>query len=124
MEPSVTLFSAAYNPKEWKESKDVSCPAVAAYDFTAASEKELSFNAGQTMTLAPIELQPHGARGWLLATVDGNRVGYIPYNYIRVLSATKGAAAHNVQGVTVPVQSARVDTNQGKVEPLFYNFFS
>ncbi|XP_021914050.1 peroxisomal membrane protein PEX13 isoform X2 [Zootermopsis nevadensis] len=64
-----------YNTREWKESKDVSCPAVALYDFTAASEKELGFNAGQTMTLAPKELQPQGARGWLLATLDGTRVG-------------------------------------------------
>lgn len=120
MEPSVILFSIAYNPKEWKESKDVSFPAVALYDFTAASEKELSFNAGQTMKLAPKELQLHGAKGWLLATLDGSRVGYIPYNYIRVLSATKEAAAHIVQGVTVPMQSARVDTSQGTVEPVFH----
>jgi hypothetical protein len=86
----------------------VSCPAVALYDFSAASEKELSFNAGQTMALAPRELQPQGARGWLLATVDGNRVGFIPYNYIRVLPAT-----------TEPVaQSA----SQGRVEPISHFF--
>jgi hypothetical protein len=75
------------------------------------------------MMLAPKELQPHGARGWLLATVDGNRVGYIPYNYIRVLSDTRQAGAHSGQGIPVPVQNAGVDSHQGRVEPLFVSLF-
>lgn len=101
-----------YNPREWKESKDVSYPAVAIYDFMAASEKELSFNAGQTMMLAPKELQPKDVRGWLLATVDGSRVGYVPYNYIRVLPATGQVAGHSTRSIPVPVENARVDSYQ------------
>lgn len=104
-----------YNPKEWKKSKDISCPAVALYDFIAASDKELSFNAGQTMMLAPKELQPYDARGWLLATLDGSRVGYIPYNYIRVASATGQAASHSAQSIPVSVQSVGVNSHQAPV---------
>jgi peroxin-13 len=105
----------AYNPKDWKESKDVSYPAVAMYDFVAASEKELSFTARQTMMLAPKELQPKDVRGWLLATVDGNRVGYVPYNYVRVLPATGQSARQNTLSIPVPVENARVDSYQGRV---------
>jgi hypothetical protein len=111
----VILMLTAYNPKEWKESKDVIYPAVAIYDFVAASEKELSFNAGQTMVLAPKELQPKDVRGWLLATVDGSRVGYVPYNYIRVLPATGQVAGHSTQSIPVPVANARVDSYQGRM---------
>jgi peroxin-13 len=111
----------AYNPKEWKDSKDVSYPAVALYDFMAASEKELTFTAGQTMMLAPKELQPKDVRGWLLATTDGSRVGYVPYNYIRVLPATRQVAGHSTQSIQVPAENARVDSYQGRVE--FYFIF-
>jgi DUF971 family protein len=68
------------------------------------------------MMLAPKELQPRDARGWLLATLDGSRVGYIPYNYIRVLSATGQAAAHSAHGIPVPVQSVGVNSLQGRVD--------
>jgi len=108
------LLSTAYNPKEWKQSKDISCRAIALYDFIAVSDKELSFNAGQTMMLAPKELQPHDARGWLLATLDGSRVGYIPYNYIRFLSAAGQAASLSAQSIPVPVQNLRVNSHQGR----------
>lgn len=111
----IVIMLTAYNPKEWKESKDVSYPALAMYDFVAASEKELSFNAGQTMMLAPKELQPKDVRGWLLATVDGNRVGYVPYNYIRVLPATRQVAGQSTRSIPVPVANSRVDSYQGRV---------
>jgi len=109
------LLSTAYNPKEWKQSKDISCQAIALYDFVAVLDKELSFNAGQTMMLAPKELQPHDARGWLLATLDGSRVGYIPYNYIRVLSTTGQAASLIAQNIPVSVQNLGVNSHQGRV---------
>ena len=112
---SEILLSTAYNPKEWKQSKDISCPAVALYDFVAASDKELSFNAGQTMMLAPKELQSHDTRGWLLATLDGSRVGYIPYNYIRVLSTARQPASVSAQSIPVSVQSVGVNSHQGRV---------
>jgi len=104
-----------YNPKEWKQSKDISCTAVALYDFVAVSDKEISFNAGQTMMLAPKELQPTDARGWLLATLDGSRVGFIPYNYIRILSTAGQAASLNAQSIPVSVQSLGVNSHQAPV---------
>jgi len=109
------LLSTAYNPKEWKQSKDISCQAVALYDFVAASDKEISFNMGQTMMVAPKELQPRDARGWLLATLDGNRVGYIPYNYIKFLSTTGQASSPSAQNIPVSVQSLGVNSHQGRV---------
>lgn len=109
------LLSTAYNPKEWKQSKDIICPAVALYDFVAVSDKELSFNAGQAMMLAPKKLQPLDTRGWLLATLDGSRVGYIPYNYIRVLSTTGQPASVSAQSIPVSVQSVGVNSHQGRV---------
>lgn len=104
-----------YNPKEWKQSKDISCRAVALYDFVAVSDKELSFNAGQKMMLAPKELQPHDAKGWLLATLDGSRVGCIPYNYIRVLSPAGQPASVSAQSIPVSVQSVGVNSHQAPV---------
>jgi len=109
------LLSTAYNPKEWKQSKDISCQAVALYDFVAVSDKELSFNVGQTVMLAPKELQPQDARGWLLATLDGSRVGYIPCNYIRVLSTTGQAPSLSAQNIPISVQSLGVNSHQGRV---------
>jgi len=67
------------------------------------------------MMLAPKELQPHDARGWLLATLDGNRVGCIPYNYIRVLSTAGQAASVSAPSVRVSVQSLGVNSHQGRV---------
>ncbi|XP_069676487.1 peroxisomal membrane protein PEX13 [Periplaneta americana] len=92
-----------YNPKEWKLSKDVSCSAVTLYDFAAASDKEISFNAGQSLMLAPQELQPRNVKGWLLATDDGNRVGYVPYNYIKIFTTRTGSASK---------QASRIHTHQ------------
>jgi hypothetical protein len=71
------------------------------------------------MMLAPKELQPTDARGWLLATLDGSRVGFIPYNYIRILSTAGQAASLNVQSIPVSVQSLGVNSHQGRVGPSY-----
>ena len=68
------------------------------------------------MMLAPKELQPRDARGWLLATLDGSRVGYIPYNYIRVLSTAGHAASLSAQSIPVSVQNLGVNSHQGRVD--------
>ena len=36
-----------------------------------------------------VELQPH-VRGWLLASIDGQKTGMVPANYIRVLGKRRG----------------------------------
>ena len=67
-----------------------------------------------------LELQPR-IRGWLLASVDGNKEGFIPANYIRVLGKRKGSRhmAKMTQDVEVPttqVPSAE-DTRWEGVRP-------
>lgn len=63
--------------------------AVAEYDFAAQSSDELTFKQGTVLTVAPKELQPH-IRGWLLASVDGQKTGIVPANYVRVLGKRRG----------------------------------
>ena len=36
-----------------------------------------------------VELQPH-IRGWLLASIDGQKTGIVPANYVRVLGKRRG----------------------------------
>uniref|UniRef100_A0A8C5PA53 Peroxisomal membrane protein PEX13 n=1 Tax=Leptobrachium leishanense TaxID=445787 RepID=A0A8C5PA53_9ANUR len=61
----------------------------AEYDFTASSDEELSFHAGDMLNLAPKEQQPK-IRGWLLGSVDGQTTGFVPTNYIKILGKRKG----------------------------------
>ena len=60
--------------------------AEAEYDFEAENEDEVSFQAGDTLRVAPKHKQPH-VRGWLLATVDGRVAGLVPANHIKVYFA-------------------------------------
>jgi len=41
------------------------------------------------------ELQPH-VRGWLLASIDGQKTGMVPANYIRVLGKRRGTSTLKV----------------------------
>lgn len=93
--------------------------ARAEYDFSAASEEEISLRAGDMLNLAPkgeafvyrvlirfetnkmyfllklvcfilvAEQQPR-VRGWLLASVDGQAIGLVPANYVKVLGKRRG----------------------------------
>lgn len=87
------LLSSAQGPEEsvtnWASGEDDHVVARAEYDFTAASEEELSLNAGDMLNLAPKEHQPR-VRGWLLASVDGQTTGLIPANYVKVLGKRRG----------------------------------
>jgi len=58
------------------------------YDFTAVSNEELSFKAGQKIWLAPQSLQSKNAPGWLIAT-DNRNVGLIPANYVNIVGQLK-----------------------------------
>lgn len=103
-----------HNPKEWKQCKDPSFSAIALYDFVAASEKEISLNAGQSLMLAPQELQPRNVKGWLLATDDGNRVGYVPFNYIKIFAARPGPGAPaSTQASRIHAQAPVAATQMG-----------
>ncbi|KAM9465970.1 peroxisome biogenesis factor 13 [Clarias gariepinus] len=73
----------------WASGEDDHVVARAEYDFTAASEEEISMQAGDMLNLAPKEQQPR-VRGWLLASVDGQNAGLVPANYVKILGKRRG----------------------------------
>ncbi|XP_062604137.1 peroxisomal membrane protein PEX13-like [Saccostrea cucullata] len=83
--------------KSWASGEDDHFVARAEFDFNGSGEEELSFRAGQLIKVAPKEIQPR-MRGWLLASVDGQKVGIIPANYVKVLGKKRGTK-HQTQSV-------------------------
>ncbi|XP_042358023.1 peroxisome biogenesis factor 13 [Plectropomus leopardus] len=77
------------NATNWASGEDDHVVARAEYDFSAASEEEISLRAGDMLNLAPKEQQPR-VRGWLLASVDGQTTGLVPANYVKVLGKRRG----------------------------------
>ncbi|XP_075781653.1 peroxisome biogenesis factor 13 [Pelodiscus sinensis] len=73
----------------WANGEDDHVVGRAEYDFSAVSEEEISFHAGDMLKLAPKEQQPK-VRGWLLASRDGQTTGLVPANYIKILGKRKG----------------------------------
>lgn len=73
----------------WASGEDDHVVARAEYDFSAASEEEISLRAGDMLNLAPKEQQPR-VRGWLLASLDGQTTGLVPANYVKVLGKRRG----------------------------------
>nr|XP_061819139.1 peroxisomal membrane protein PEX13-like [Nerophis lumbriciformis] len=73
----------------WASGEDDHVVARAEYDFSASSEEEISFRAGDMLNLAPKEQQPR-VRGWLLASLEGQTTGLVPANYVKVLGKRKG----------------------------------
>ncbi|XP_044146325.1 peroxisome biogenesis factor 13 [Bufo gargarizans] len=76
----------------WASGEDDHVVGRAEYDFTATSEEEISFHAGDLLNLAPKEQQPK-VRGWLLGSVDGQTTGFVPANYIKILGKRRGRKA-------------------------------
>ncbi|XP_028845338.1 peroxisome biogenesis factor 13 [Denticeps clupeoides] len=100
------LLSSADGPEEratnWASGDDDHVVARAEYDFTAASEEEISVQAGEMLNLAPKEQQPR-VRGWLLASLDGQTTGLVPANYVKVLGKRRGRRHVELERIT-PVQ--------------------
>ncbi|KAM9316174.1 peroxisome biogenesis factor 13 [Gastrophryne carolinensis] len=76
----------------WASGEDDHVVGRAEYDFTATSDEEISFRAGDMLNLAPREQQPN-IRGWLLGSQDGQTTGFIPANYIKILGKRRGQKA-------------------------------
>ncbi|XP_014674570.1 PREDICTED: peroxisomal membrane protein PEX13-like [Priapulus caudatus] len=91
------MESESADSNEWADGGD-HFVALAEYDFTTAQEGELTFRAGQHITVAPKEMQPK-VRGWLLASMDGKKIGLIPANYVKVLGKRKGRKNQQSAGV-------------------------
>lgn len=71
--------------RKWATGSGAHYTAQALYDFHAANDQELSFLNGELLRIAPKEEQPR-VRGWLLASSqDGDRVGLVPINYVRIV---------------------------------------
>uniref|UniRef100_H3AE44 Peroxisomal membrane protein PEX13 n=1 Tax=Latimeria chalumnae TaxID=7897 RepID=H3AE44_LATCH len=73
----------------WASGEDDHGVARAEYDFSATSDDEISFRAGDMLNLAPREQQSKVC-GWLLASRDGKATGLIPANYVKILGIRRG----------------------------------
>ncbi|XP_008935055.1 PREDICTED: peroxisome biogenesis factor 13, partial [Merops nubicus] len=82
----------------WASGEDDHVVGRAEYDFSALSEEEISFRAGDMLKLAPKEQQPK-IRGWLLASYDGQTTGLVPANYIKILGKKKGRRTVDLQRI-------------------------
>ncbi|XP_030302551.1 peroxisome biogenesis factor 13 isoform X1 [Calypte anna] len=83
----------------WASGEDDHVVGRAEYDFSALSEEEISFHAGDLLRLAPKEQQPK-IRGWLLASYDGQTTGLVPANYIKILGKRRGRKTADLQRIT------------------------
>ncbi|XP_019737609.1 peroxisome biogenesis factor 13 [Hippocampus comes] len=93
----------------WASGEDDHVVARAEYDFSASSEEEISFRAGDMLNLAPKEQQPR-VRGWLLASLDGQATGLIPANYVKVLGKRRGHKQAEMERLTQVQQENSQDS--------------
>ncbi|KAK2718656.1 peroxisomal membrane protein PEX13-like [Artemia franciscana] len=101
---SLTHSEPLEGDKSWATGETEHYLAVAEFSFTPASDKEISFSAGQQLTLAPKELQPR-VRGWILASADGVKTGLVPANYIRILGKQPPRRKNQDVVITKPQRS-------------------
>ncbi|OQR79859.1 peroxisomal membrane protein PEX13-like [Tropilaelaps mercedesae] len=81
--------SGVQSSARWASGEVPHFLGVAQYDFAGENERELSFKAGSHIRLAPKNLQPR-VRGWLLGSVDGQRTGLVPANYLKIIGPSHG----------------------------------
>merc|ERR1712156_271642 len=81
---SVSLSQGEHG-QQWMKGLAEHFVAQAEYSFDASRPDELSFQSGDRLRIAPTDLQTLGNRGWLLATVDGEKSGLVPVNRIKIL---------------------------------------
>ncbi|EDV23223.1 uncharacterized protein TRIADDRAFT_14802, partial [Trichoplax adhaerens] len=75
--------------KSWATGQTDHLIARAEHDFKSENQREISFRRGDTLRIAPKDRQPR-IKGWLLATLDGENIGIVPYNYVKILGLRKG----------------------------------
>ncbi|PVD22901.1 hypothetical protein C0Q70_16161 [Pomacea canaliculata] len=89
----ISSFSSSSQQESWAKGEVDHYAGQALYNFSARSDEELSFSAGQHIIIAPKEQQPQ-VRGWLLASVDGQKTGLVPATYIKVLGQRQGVPSN------------------------------
>jgi len=104
------MVASVQEARKWATADAEHYNAVALFDFTAASDQELSFRVNQSLRIAPKEQQPP-IRGWLLASSDdGQRIGLVPINYVKIV---------NRKSVTPPIVPRNNALDQGNYESAF-----
>ncbi|UYV74214.1 PEX13 [Cordylochernes scorpioides] len=93
----LTRANAGINPDAWAQGEDVHILATAQYDFKTDNIRELPLTAGQHLRIAPKEIQPNKMKGWLLASVDGTKIGFVPSNYVKIQGVRKGTQPQQPQ---------------------------
>ncbi|ELU04457.1 hypothetical protein CAPTEDRAFT_163996 [Capitella teleta] len=96
---------------EWASGLDDHFVARADYDFQGNTDEELSFRRGQKIIVAPKDLQPR-VRGWILGSVDGQRKGLVPANYVKVLGKKRGKRHAGQEEAAWAASSSSVASSQ------------
>ena len=82
---SLSEIDEQKNQEDWKSGYGEHYIARPEFDFQTSQPGELAFKVGDTLKIAPKERQPQGLRGWLLASIDGQKSGLVPANRIKIL---------------------------------------
>lgn len=82
----------------WQQQGEGQLTARALYSYQGVRSDELSFSAGDELTVAPQQLQPQ-LPGWILAGMN-RQSGLVPANYVEILPgrSPSGEVGHKVQG--------------------------
>ncbi|RDD43315.1 Peroxisomal membrane protein PEX13 [Trichoplax sp. H2] len=91
--------------KSWATGQTDHLIARAEHDFKSENQREISFRRGDTLRIAPKDRQPR-IKGWLLATLDGENIGIVPYNYVKILGLRKGTDNNTVDARNKPAQGS------------------
>ncbi|XP_075225853.1 peroxisomal biogenesis factor 13 isoform X2 [Lycorma delicatula] len=73
---------------KWYPDDSDNDEAVALFDFRATYEDELSITAGERLKLPPARLIMDNNSGWTKAANKYNKIGFVPFNYIRRVKKT------------------------------------
>ncbi|CAD5211770.1 unnamed protein product [Bursaphelenchus okinawaensis] len=70
--------------QKWATGTAEHYTAEALYDFAPQSQQELGFQKGDHLRIAPKSEQPRISQWILAASEDGQRIGLVPINYVKV----------------------------------------
>ncbi|CAD5216063.1 unnamed protein product [Bursaphelenchus xylophilus] len=74
--------------QKWATGAAEHYTAEALFDFAPQTQQELGFQKGDRLRVAPKSEQPR-ISGWIMAaTEDGQRIGLVPINYVKVTKKT------------------------------------
>lgn len=95
------------NPRTWV--RPITSQAI--YDFQARNPQEISLRSGQTVLVAPKEIQNTNklmSSGWALASVDGQQSGLIPITYVQPQNLIKRESPATAKGIIPPENNEQI----------------